>query len=167
MSVTERFWAKVDRNGPLPAHRPDLGPCWLWTAGHNGQGYGQLRMPGHQNIYAHRLSHEMHSGPIPDGYEVDHLCRVTQCVNPLHLEAVTPKENTHRSRALESLMERHAARTHCKHGHPLAGENIRMWRGRRLCRTCARARVSGRDPKLEPVEKVVRPRGRAARKANA
>lgn len=152
----DRFWNKVDKNGPVSTHRPDLGPCWLWTAADNGVGYGQLRKSTGVNVYAHRLSYEMAHGPIDEGAEVDHLCRVTDCVNPAHLEAVTPLENTHRSRASEANRARHAARTHCVNGHEFTPENTGYKNDRgptrsRVCRACGRARAGGRDPRLEKV----------------
>lgn len=167
-AVLDRFWSKVDKDGPVPEYRPDLGKCWLWMAADNGHGYGQLRMPNHANVYAHRLSYTENVGPIPDGYEVDHLCRVTDCVNPAHLEAVTPRENTHRSRASEANKARHAARTHCVNGHEFQPSNTRVdpKRGARHCRACSRARAGGRDPRQEPIHLIRRPRGRNA-KANA
>lgn len=86
MTIPERFEVKVDKASP--------GGCWLWTGANNGR-YPVFQKGGR---YAHRWSYEHHVGPIPEGYEVDHLCRVTLCVNPAHLEAVTPQENKRRAR---------------------------------------------------------------------
>src|SRR6185312_13183624 len=83
----ERFWAKVDKDGPEPEHRPDLGPCWLWTTGRfSGAvgGYGQFWRCEGQNLHAHRVAYELLVGPIPYGLHLDHLCRVRHCVNPKH-----------------------------------------------------------------------------------
>lgn len=91
----ERFWAKVDRDGPVPEHRPDLGPCWLWAAGLNRDGYGRFGVSG-TKLGAHRVAYELLRGPIPDGLELDHLCRAPCCVNPDHLEPVTHRENCRR-----------------------------------------------------------------------
>ncbi|MGW7630513.1 HNH endonuclease signature motif containing protein [Streptomyces griseoincarnatus] len=120
--------ARTDRNGPLPEDRPDLGQCWIWTGGNNGK-YGKL---GRQ--YAHRAAYEAAKGAIPEGLQIDHLCRNTLCVNPDHLEAVTGRTNLLRSRG---FVARQAAQTHCIHGHPLSGPNLYVDnRGRRHCREC-------------------------------
>ena len=96
-----RFWAKV-RIGSIPAHRPDLGPCWEWTGARNNDGYGEFvvgsRTDGNNRLVrAHRLAYETLIGPIPDGLESDHLCRSRSCVNPGHLEPVTHRLNLRRS----------------------------------------------------------------------
>ena len=124
----ERFWAKVDRD--------DLDDdCWVWTAAQHERGYGLFR-PSHAApmVRAHRYAYEMLVGPIPEGLELDHLCRNTACVNPDHLEPVTHSENVRRW---------HASRvaSHCKHGHPFSDENLSIRRdGRRVCRACNRER---------------------------
>ncbi len=76
-----------------------LGECWVWVARLNRNGYGRLHHGGCERM-AHRLSYEVHVGPIPDGLLLDHLCRVRCCVNPAHLEPVTHRENTLRGKAL-------------------------------------------------------------------
>lgn len=132
-SLEERFWEKVDKNGPIPPSRPDLGPCWIWRASICGVGYGHLGVDG-KTRDAHRISYLLLTGPIPEGYEIDHLCRVRPCVNPAHLEAVTSAENNRRAMAV-----RVAARTHCPHGHPYDAENtIHRKNGARGCRACGR-----------------------------
>lgn len=67
--------------------------CWLWGSTVADTGYGRIGTD-----YVHRIAHEEYIGPIPDGYQVDHLCRVRLCVNPEHLEAVTQQENLRRER---------------------------------------------------------------------
>jgi hypothetical protein len=67
--------------------------CWEWTGNRTGDGYG--RLAGRQGL-AHRLSYEYHLGPIPDGLEIDHLCRNRGCGNPAHMEAVTHRVNCQR-----------------------------------------------------------------------
>ena len=93
--IRGRFFAKVDKNGPVSEYAPKLGPCWLWT-GTSCAGYGICSFPAKSLSKAHRVSYELLVGPIPEGYQVDHLCLVKRCVNPTHLEAVTPSENMRR-----------------------------------------------------------------------
>jgi len=140
MTVEQRFWPKVDKNGPTPLHRPELGPCWLWTAGLNVHGYGRIWADGKAR-YAHHISWELANGqPIPDGLEHDHLCRVRRCVNVSHLDPVAHVENVRRG--LGSGFQRNAAKTHCPHGHAYAGENLYVAPdGRRSCRACRRGNV--------------------------
>jgi HNH endonuclease len=84
--IEERFWRYVDADGP----------CWLWTGTRIGRtGYGHISLNG-QTTLAHRWAWEFLIGPIPKGMQLDHLCRVKCCVNPDHLEVVTPSENTRR-----------------------------------------------------------------------
>lgn len=134
--MEERFWSKVDKDGPVPAHRPDLGPCWLWAASLNHYGYGQFSLSGRPQA-AHRISYEMLVSAIPAGLELDHLCRDHACVNPSHLEPVTHAENMRRGRSGAHQL----AKTHCPHGHPYQGENLCVdRRGFRQCRACNQAR---------------------------
>lgn len=115
---------------------PDTG-CWLWTGGRSKNGYGAFRVDGRQGG-AHRVAYALFVGPIPAGAELDHVyewgCRHRHCVNPNHLEAVTPEENQRRSAVTP------AGRTHCPQGHPYDDENTCHTRaGRRKCRACGRA----------------------------
>lgn len=127
----ERFWAKVDKGGPTPTHRPDLGPCWLWTAHTNGKGYGRFTVTTKKLILAYRWAWEDANGPVPEGLELDHLCRTRLCVRPSHLEAVTHEINARRGRAFI---------THCPQGHPYDDTNTynRLGRPNRQCRICTR-----------------------------
>lgn len=93
----ERFWAKVDKDGPVPQHASDLGPCWVWTAYRNPGGYGCF-----DHGLAHRWSYMEANGPLPeDRPELDHLCRNPACVRPSHLEPVTGRINCNRTRLAE------------------------------------------------------------------
>lgn len=130
MDATERFWAKVDLNGP--------GGCWLWTAGTCPEGYGKFSLNG-RSVYAHRTAYEWLVGAIPEGLHIDHLCRVRSCVNTAHLEPVTVGENIRRGQTGSNM----AAKTHCPQGHEYAGANLIVERrGKRACRECRRVRRS-------------------------
>lgn len=80
----ERFWARVDKNGPKG--------CWLWTGKPTDKGYCRVDFDG-THMYGHRYAYEQLVGPIPDGLQVDHMCHETLCVNPKHLQTVTQAEN--------------------------------------------------------------------------
>lgn len=104
--------------------------CWLWTGAVTSSGYASFGVSGGRSVLAHRFSYEHHVGPIPAGLTIDHRCRVKTCVNPRHLEPVTGRVNT--ARHYEAI-------THCKEGHPLSGENLRVRKdGRRICVDCQR-----------------------------
>lgn len=122
-TLEEQFWSKVDRRGD--------DECWEFLK--NGDErfvYGTFLNNGTTYI-AHRFSYELEHGAIPEGLEIDHLCRNKACVNPNHLEAVTHAENIKRAPYFQ--------RTHCIHGHPFKGDNLYVNpRGHRECRTCRR-----------------------------
>lgn len=82
--LAERFWPKVDKRGE----------CWMWLGSTNGR-YGKIKDCG-RDLYAHRASVLLDGRDIPDGMEIDHLCRNKLCVNPKHLEVVTPQVNASR-----------------------------------------------------------------------
>jgi hypothetical protein len=106
-------------------------------------GYGRVSWNGKLHS-AHVLSYELAKGKIPDGLEIDHLCRITSCINPDHLEAVTHKENVARSPHGKDGGLRKLAKTHCPSGHPYSGENLVIsgTPGYRRCRICHKAAVA-------------------------
>lgn len=127
------------------------GECWPWLGrrGRNGYGIAVIPMSRGEGTSAHRLVWELLNGPVPDGWQVDHLCHDPAscalgsacphrcCVNPTHLEPVTPKTNLMRSGSFVAV---NATKTHCYKGHPFGPENTYVApNGRRACRTCQRA----------------------------
>jgi hypothetical protein len=115
--------------------------CWLWQRYRSRKGYGQVWLPGRRGMqFTHRVVYEHLVGPIPDGLQIDHLCRVRACCRPDHLEPVTSGINTLRGATVNA---ENASRTHCPRGHELAGENLDpsdLRRGYRACATCMRLR---------------------------
>ncbi len=110
--------------------------CWLWTGFTNRDGYGTFNYKPGQ--YAHRAAYVLFKGGIPEGKEIDHLCRVRCCVNPDHLEAVSRKENIMRSEFLNV----NTRKIHCPKGHPYSvfiAPYHGHARGMRQCRICLNA----------------------------
>lgn len=138
-TTAERFWSKVDLDGPVPEHATRLGPCWLWQGTSDSRCYGRISIDGAE-VAAHRWAYEALLGPIPDGLELDHLCRTPACVNPGHLEAVTHAENIRRGTAAEGRRQWSQRRTRCRNGHELAvvGTYSRPGTVWRTCRACIR-----------------------------
>lgn len=130
--LPQRFWSKISQ---------DEHGCWIWTANKN-KGYGRFRISNPRSVVqAHRYSYEQLVGPIPDGLDLDHMCRVPACCNPAHLEAVTRRTNLLRG---ETLPASQTTRTHCPKGHPYSGENLAIKNGTRQCRECTRERDRNR-----------------------
>jgi hypothetical protein len=92
-SEIDRFWSKIDRDGPIPEHCPVLGPCWVWIGTRVRGGYGQVNVNRLGRPYAHRVSWSIHFGEIPDGMHVLHHCGYPPCCRPGHLFAGTPTDN--------------------------------------------------------------------------
>jgi hypothetical protein len=144
--LEKRFWAKVNKDGPLPPHCPELGPCWLWTGSVNAMGYGKISHGGRGagNAYSHRVSYELAHGPIGPALVIDHLCRNHGCQNPMHLEAVLPRTNSLRGEMPYVLLH-HAKQ--CKNGHSLTPDNTYVIQESRKaapvkrCRACRLAAV--------------------------
>ncbi len=117
----EAYWLKVKKTDT----------CWLWTGAIANTGYG-IFWTGKNLTQAHRYQ----MGLIPQGMQIDHLCRVRACVNPAHLEIVTQRVNILRG---ESLFAAEAQQTHCVNGHEFTDENTyrrKSWSKGRMCKTC-------------------------------
>lgn len=116
--------------------------CWNWSGCVGNQGYGQISVDGKQ-WRAHRLSFSLLVGPIPAGFQLDHLCRNRRCINPSHLQIVTTKQNVLRGRGLCAA---NSQKTHCPYGHPYDESNtviLKNYRDRsfqRACRICVNRR---------------------------
>ena len=110
--AVERFWPKVNQEGPLWNGTS----CWVWEAG-KIRGYGYFALTHRKSVKAHRFAYELMVGPIPEGLCIDHLCRNHSCVNPEHLEAVTLSVNIRRGLLSEVNRERGRQVTHCPRGH--------------------------------------------------
>lgn len=138
MSESERFWSQVAKNGPIPEHKPELGPCWIWTGAVDEAGYGKFKRKNRKTGGAHRFSYEDKKGRIPRGKPLDHLCSNPPCVNFNHLEPVTIRENIMRSRNFVAV---NAKKSVCFRGHELTKNNCypsHLRRGERQCRACDR-----------------------------
>ena len=115
--------------------------CWIWQAG-TTDGYGRFNKK-----YSHRISYELYNGKIPEGLELDHLCRNRLCVNPNHLEAVTHRVNILRGNGISA---KHAKKTHCPQGHEYSGNNLYVKpNGSRGCRECHKTEERRRREKIE------------------
>ncbi|MDQ6875417.1 MAG: HNH endonuclease [Actinomycetota bacterium] len=158
-SPEDRFWTKV-----APAGSND---CWLWqgsTTPVYGIFFDTVR------YLAHRWAYESLIGPIPEGLQIDHLCRTPTCVNPWHMEPVSQRVNIMRS---ESFTAKAAQKTHCVNGHEFSEANTHVRAtasGReRRCRACSAASSLARyrsDPKAANVGRRIRKQKlRAKRKA--
>lgn len=107
----KRFFAKVDFRGPKQDHMKTR--CWNWTACKDRKGYALFHADGESR--AHRWIWKQVAGPIEE--QLDHRCRNTSCVRPSHLRPCTN---------LENQQWKNKQRTHCIHGHPLSGDNVRV-----------------------------------------
>jgi hypothetical protein len=126
-NTDEDFWAYVQPTGF----------CWLWVGTELNNGYGHFNIH-YKQVAPHRKAYELLIGPIPEGLQLDHLCRVKLCVNPDHLEPVTGRENTLRSFGPSAV---NARKTHCINGHEFTAANTlprTRPSGGRHCRECAK-----------------------------
>jgi hypothetical protein len=109
--------------------------CWLWSGSLTKAGYGLMRTGPGKRDYVHRLAYRLFVGEIPDGLQLDHLCRHRACFNPRHLEPVTSRDNFLRGNSPGAVAHRTGM---CRNGHPLTPDNVlvRAATGARRCRTC-------------------------------
>src|SRR3970040_2061118 len=132
-ALPKRFWDKVRKDAKTG--------CWKWIAASTGNGYGQFTWENRQQG-AHRVAYSSLVGKIPEGLELDHLCRTRLCVNPSHLEAVTRKVNHSRSDITQSALL--AKRTQCSNGHEYKEGSFRIridnrqGKRSRVCISCER-----------------------------
>ena len=123
--VDVRYWAMVEKTES----------CWLWKGCKDRDGYGLFTIGTRANknkhtVKAHRFAYETEVAPIAKGKELDHLCRVRACVNPVHLEPISHLTNVQRGIPWCSM------KTHCPQNHPYDDANTRWYRGMRYCRAC-------------------------------
>lgn len=113
-----RFWAKVNKNGTIPQHCPELGPCWIYAGCTDKNGYGIFELHAKKAIKAHRYAYSLAHGEIPHGKDILHHCDNPPCVNDRHLYVGTQADNS-RDMVLRGR-ESHAGPT-----HPSRGESHR------------------------------------------
>lgn len=138
----QRFISKISM--------PSDEACWEWTAHRNQArgGYGTFRFGGVPS-WAHRIAFEHWVEDIPDGFHVHHTCRNTGCVNPNHLEAVSPSAHAFLA---ESPPTQNSRKTHCKHGHAFDEANTYIKKtGKRDCRACHRRQEAERQRRVRAV----------------
>ncbi len=135
-TVEQRFWDKVDKNGPVPTHRPWLGPCWIWTPSKNSGDYGKIRIDG-VLVLAHRLAWEIKTGTPPGEKHILHECDNPPCVR--HLFIGTQFDNMRD--AAKKGRNANSKKTSCPSGHSYSRDNVRVdGHGRRVCKTCVNDR---------------------------
>ena len=167
LKTVEQLRAELEANSiPIP-----FCGCVVWLGAINDKGYGTIRLVGASSggkfkDYVHRVAYEIDVGPIPDGLQLDHLCRVHGCWNAEHLEPATNRENTIRGDGPRLSRERarviREATTHCKYGHAWTSENTMQidsgGRQYRRCRTCHYASRNRSEGRSQPADRQSQPR---------
>lgn len=153
-SVPHRHASRADRNVVLGTYFERTDGCWYWMGPADKAGYGIASVPPGDRSYAHRAVYEWLNGPITAGLDLDHVCHSRaviegscdggpnclhrRCVNPSHLEPVTPRVNNMRGLGVTA---KNASKTHCLRGHEFTEDNTCLsQRGDRTCRECNRTR---------------------------
>lgn len=137
-TVVERFWDKVDQTSD----------CWNWVGAVSGHGYGNFKA-GPRYAMAHRFAYELLVGSIPEGLQIDHLCRNRRCVNPDHLEPVAARENVRRGETPLANRLRSAQMTHCHRGHPRTPQNLYVYGTKKMCKPCCLESTRQRRARLK------------------
>jgi hypothetical protein len=132
--LEERFWRFVGE--------PDADGCREWTGFRDGLGRGKFSFKG-RPVKAHRMAYELAVGPIPPGLKVCHSCDNPPCCESTHLFLGTQADNVADMvrKGRQRFGEHQRRKTHCSHGHEFSEQNTRLYRGRRVCRTCEREHV--------------------------
>jgi hypothetical protein len=146
--LADRFWKMVNKDGPIPAHMPELGPCWLWTGATNEGGYGEFAVSRSRAVVASRVAWFLECGEYPKNLACHH-CDNPPCVRFSHLYDGTYSQNNHDTARRGKHYE--VQKTHCPSGHPYSGNNLAVYptsKGGvgRFCRTCYRVRQKLRTP---------------------
>lgn len=138
-TVMERIFSRfeIHQNG-----------CWIWTGTLNNMGYAEIKV-NRRNKFAHRVLYEAEIGPIPEGLELDHLCRTPSCINPSHLEPVTHAENMRRGTIASKARDRQKSKTHCPNGHEYTDANTLVYHTDwRQCKQCRHDQYMARKAKI-------------------
>lgn len=163
--LPQRFWDKVSVN-------EETG-CWEWTAYCNKNGYGTFKL-GTLSCLSRRVAYEHLVRKVDSPLQLDHLCRVRRCCNPVHLEPVTCAENVRRSplisenakvrvrAAIAASAAVRARKTHCPQGHPYDEANTYMYGNSRMCKQCATLNYERNKQKYVESRKEKRQRLRAS-----
>jgi hypothetical protein len=126
-TMEERFWKFVYKTWN----------CWFWLGSTTNKGYGELNIGGVAEL-THQISYRIHFGDYAPGLWILHKCDTPPCVNPAHLYAGTAAQNI-QDKIMAGNASALSLKTHCKRGHPLSGENMRLYgptNTYRCCRAC-------------------------------